>query len=414
VIDDERGGQFNLLKSITAQQLLNAAGRDFVLQKTYRFSGYTINTPGFDAALAAAHQADNPMFRETDQGLRALRKKGDERVVEQTNQKRVRSIVLGTMYDGTYNFPIPIAGLSMTDFNFHNTGSQLSIFFAGPILAANLSKQLGTKFRVGVDLAVSGLPGNNRIYSGSTELKDQTLWVWQEDTGLRGTWQATTHFSITGSSYVSYEHFRGNSDTSKLYILPRNGITLMPSAEMKYARKGYILSAQGTRGERLGWSQFGYAGTPERVENAFTRYNADFSKQFYVGKFTKAGWDFAYFGGDQLDRFSRYRPSFFSQGRIHGLPGGTDSFDAVAIGSVNYGFNIMDFIKVEGMYSYAKTRNIDESRRFRKFDGAEMNFGTAGPFGTYIQGTVGYALHGNIQRYNSRWGAFIMIFKPLK
>jgi hypothetical protein len=137
-------------------------------------------------------------------------------------------------------------------------------------------------------------------------------------------------------------------------------------------------------------------------------------KTYYFNKFMRAGWDFAYYGGNQLDRFSRYQPSFFSQPRIHGLPSGYDSFDGVAIGSVNYGFNVMDLIKVEGMYSYARGRNLDESRRFKKFDGAELNFGTAGPRGTFIQGTVSYALAGNIPRYNSRWGAYIMIFKPLR
>jgi hypothetical protein len=414
LISDGQGNQFNLLKSITAQQLLNAAGRDFVLQKTYRFDSYSINTSGFDGALAAAHHSDDPMFAETEQGLRSLRKQGDERVVEKTNQKVVRSLVVGMMYDGTFNFPIPIAGLSLADFNFRNTGDQLSVFFAGPILAANLSRPLGPKFRVGVDLAISGLPGNNRIYAGNTEMKDQGLWNWEEDTGLRATWQATTSLSLTASAYLSYEYYRDNSDTSKLYILPRNGITLMPSAELKYARKGYIFSAQATRGERLGWTQFGYASAPTPSSNAFTRYQGDFAKTVYIGKFTKAGCDFAYYGGDQLDRFSRYRPSFFSSPRINGLPGGTDSFDAVAIGSVNYGFNIMDLIKLEARYSYAKARNTDESRIFHKYDGLAMDFGTAGPFGTYFQGTVGYALDGNIQRYNSRWSAMIMIFKPLR
>ena len=42
----------------------------------------------------------------------------------------------------------------------------------------------------------------------------------------------------------------------------------------------------------------------------------------------------------------------------------------------------------------------------------EFDFGTAGPWGTYLQGTITYALHGNIERYNTRWGAFLVIFKP--
>ena len=120
-----------------------------------------------------------------------------------------------------------------------------------------------------------------------------------------------------------------------------------------------------------------------------------------------------YYGGDQLDRFSRYFPFFFSEPRLHGIPGGTDSFDAIAMRNVHYGFNVMDLMKVEGMYSYARARNLDESRPFPKFDGLETNFNIPGPMGTLIQGTVSYALDGNIPRYNSRWGFVVMIFKPL-
>ena len=114
-----------------------------------------------------------------------------------------------------------------------------------------------------------------------------------------------------------------------------------------------------------------------------------------------------------MDRFSRYSPSFFSEPRLHGIPGGTDTFDAIATANGHFGFNMMDVIKVEGMYSYARARNLSESSQFRKFDGVETNFNVAGPMGTLIQGTVSYALDGNIARYNSRWGFLVMIFQPL-
>jgi hypothetical protein len=264
-----------------------------------------------------------------------------------------------------------------------------------------------------VDLALNALPGNNRLYNGNTEILNQTVWTWEEDTGLRATWQATASLSLTASAYFSYEYYHRTSDTDKTFVLPRNGVTLLPSAELKYAHKGYIFSAQGTRGDRLGWTPFGLPDQPQPFHKDFTRYYADLNKTYYLWKFTKLGWDFSYFGGDQLDRFSRYWPSFFSVPRLHGIPGGTDSFDAIAMGNVNYGFNIMDLFKLEALYSYARGRDLEESRQFKKYDGVELNFGTAGPWGTYMQGTISYALDGNIPRYNSRWGALLMIFKPL-
>lgn len=432
LVSDGKGNQFNLLRSITAQQTLNAAGRDFILQRTIQYSGYLINAPQFSDALAAEHNSQDSMYRDTDNGLRELKKRGNERILVENSSKRITSIVGGAFYEGTFDFPIPIAGISIADFDYRHTGAQLSTFFAGPILATDLSKQYATKYRLAADLALSALPGDNRIYCFSISTPDcsgqpkntedtaQEIWTWEQDAGVRASWQATTHLSLTASSYLAYNIFRRTSDTSSLYALPRNGVAFLPGVEVKLTDKGYIFTAQGTKGERIAWKRFGCpalsitCSTPSQpLESGYTLYNADLNKDYYFRKFTKGGFDLAYYGGDQLDRFSRYAPFLFSQPRLHGIPGGTDSFDAIAMSNVHYGFNMMDVIKVEGMYAYARARNLSESSQFRKFDGLETNFNVAGPMGTLIQGTVSYALDGNIPRYNSRWGFLIMIFKPL-
>jgi hypothetical protein len=434
LVADSKGNQFNLLRSISAQQLLNAAGRDFVLQRTVQFSDYVINSPEFSGALAAEHSSDDKIFRDTDQGLRSLAKKDGERVLVDKDVKRVRALIAGAMYGGTFNFPIPFLGISIADFDFHHTGAQLSTFFAGPILVSDLSKQYRPKFRLALDLSLNGLPGENRIYSNNTELTQGDVWTWEQTVGLRASWQAATHLSITASTYFAYDNFLRTSQADESYELPRNGLNILPGVEIKYSRRGYVFDAQGTRGQRIDWRPFGCTSLAlppagcgptstnpppqntlleQRQQNAFTLYNADLNKDYYIGKFTKGGWDASYWGGDQLDRFSRYFPSFLSSPRLHGIPPGTDSFDAIAMANVHYGFNILDLMKVEGMYAYARARNLEESFQFRKFDGLELNFNTPGPLGTLVQGTVSYALDGNIARYNSRWAAYVLIFKPL-
>jgi len=145
----------------------------------------------------------------------------------------------------------------------------------------------------------------------------------------------------------------------------------------------------------------------------YTRYYGDFDKNVYIGKFTRGGVDLSYYGGNQLDRVSRYWPALFSQPNIRGIPGGTDSFDAIALARGYYGFNVAEFVKFEGSYNYARARNEGESLSFKKFDGVEFDASTGGPWGTYIQSSVFYAIDGNIPRYNSRWSGIIMIFKPL-
>jgi hypothetical protein len=120
----------------------------------------------------------------------------------------------------------------------------------------------------------------------------------------------------------------------------------------------------------------------------------------------------SYYGGDRLDRFSRYQPSFLSKPRIHGVPNGTDAFDAVGVASVMYGFNVLDVIKVEGMYNRAWGQNRDESQRFKTFEGLELGLGTVGPWGTFVQGSVTYALQGHLDRYRGRWGVYLLVFRP--
>jgi len=433
LVSDPNGHQFNLLRSVSAQQLLNAAGRDFVVQRNVQFSNYRINTREFNGALADEHSSDDPMFRDTDQGLRSLQMKRGERVLVEKSVKRIESLIAGAMYGGTFNFPIPFLGISIADFDFHHTGAQLSTFFAGPILVSDLSKQYQPKFRLALDLALNGLPGENRIYSDNTELLQGEVWTWEQTTGLRASWQPTMHLSVTASTYFAYDNFLRTSSASELYELPRNGLNVLPGLEIKYNRKGYVFDAHGTRGERINWRPFGCSSLAlppagcgpssstqipnpllvQRPQNAFTLYDADLNKDYYIGKFTKGGWDLSYWGGNQLDRFSRYFPSFLASPRMHGIPPGTDSFDAIAMANVHYGFHLLDFMKIDGMYAYARARNQEESLQFRKFDGLEVDFNTPGPLGTLVQGTVSYALDGNIARYNSRWAAYILIFKPL-
>jgi hypothetical protein len=414
LVSDDKGHEFNLTKSIYAQQRLNAAGRDFVLQKTYSFSNYNINSESFEPALANVRQSNSPMFLDTDKGLQILKKEGDHRVPVETG-KHVRSIIGGLLYEGSFDFPIPLAGISLVDFNFRNKGYQLSVFFAGPILAGNISKQWKSRYRLGLDVAVSGLPSTNRIYSGNTKLKSQDFYSFGESFGLRSTWQPTLDLSLTGALYFDYNFYRTTGDTDKAFVLPRNGVTLSPSFELKYSNTGYTFSAGGSLSRRIDWKSF---GTPETLQqnknNQFDKYYGQFSKDFYLGKFTKTGFSMGYFGGDKLDRISRYQTSFMSEPRIKGIPSGTDSFDTVAVASAYSGINIFDFIKLEGSYNHAWTRNWGESRHFKGYDGLECDFGTAGPWSTYVQGTLTYALAGNLGRYNSRWGVYFILYKPLR
>jgi hypothetical protein len=351
------------------------------------------------------------MYRDTNEGLRVLRREGDARVVEPP-KSRVRSLLGGVLYDGAFDFPIPLAGLSLVNYDFRRTGAELSVFFAGPILATNLTKKAGERFRYGMDLALSAIPQNNRVFEGSDEVVGQSLWLWEETVGVRASWQARPSVNFTGSSYLSLNLFSPTGDTAPSFQASGQGLTVQTSGELKLTRSGYTLTGTALRGDRLGWPQIG-ADDASPVPTSFVKYWGEASKQFYLGKFTKAAVNGSYYGGERLDRFSRYQPSFLSPPRIRGIPSGTDTFDAIGVAGVQFGFNAMDVVWLEAMYDHAWGRNLEESSTFQGFDGLQLDLGTVGPWGTFVKATVTYALRGNIDRYNHRWGVYLLVFKAL-
>ncbi len=415
IIKDGKGRPFNLVRSIYAEDSLNLAGRSITVEKRYLFGEYSINAPDFSERLKAARASNDPMFRDTEDGLRALRKNAaGERVVESVGGKRVRALVGGLIYDGSHSFPIPLAGLSWVDFDWRKTGVQLSAFFAGPIFVGNLSRQVNKNLRWGVDLSLIALPFSYYDYSGNTEITAQRVRDFEQYVGGLVNWQATSGLDLSLQADLLYDLYRAADVTSPDYRLPASGFTLDTYGEAKYVRKSFTAIATLQHGRRLGWRPFGYADDPAVTFPDYTRYSFELSQHLFVGKLTRGGVSVGYFGGSHLDRFSQYSPSFLQRPTMHGIPSGVDSFDQVTTLSGYYGFNVADLAKLEGYYTHAWTTNRLEGPGVRQFDGLDASIGIAGPFGTFLQGTVSFAIRGNLERYASRWGTYLVFLKPLK
>jgi hypothetical protein len=413
-VRDPAGRAFTLVRSIRAEDAVNLAGRTVTVEKRYLFGEYTINAPDFASRLAAARASDDPMFRETEDGLRALRKKEGERVVAPDQGKRIWAMLGGVLYNGAYTVPIPLAGVSWVDFDWHKTGNQLSALFGGPMFVANLSRQVNEDFRWGVDLSLIALPNYYNQYSGDERLAGQEVKNFEQFVGGLVNWQATTALTLSAQADLFWDTYRATDDTDPAYRLPASGLTAAFYGEAKYVRRGFSGLATVEQSYRLGWRDFGYESQPEPTSARYTKYTFEASQHVYAGKLTRGGLSAAYFGGHDLDRFSRYTPNFLQRPQIKGIPTGVDTFDEITSLGAYYGFNVLDLAKLEGSYSHSWTRNRSEGPGVRQLDGLDLAVGMAGPFGTFIQGSVSYALTGNLARYTTRWGTYMLVFKPLR
>ena len=414
-VSDGRGREFTLLGSIDAEDQVNIGGRSVTLERRYRFGAYTVNAADFAARLAAIRAGDDPMFRDTEEGLRSLKRQGTELVVERTAGKVIKAALGGVLYDGGRSYPVPLAGISWVDFDFRRTGNQLSAFFAGPLFIGNLSRQVNKSFRWGVDLSLSALPNTFAEYQGDTELTDRRVRNFQQWVGGLLAWQATSALALSTQFDLYYDIYQATDQTDPDYRVPADGITLANYGEAKYARSGFSAMAAVEHGTRFGWREYGYPDDPaEPVLDNWTRYSIEVSQHLYAGKLTRGGVSGGYFGGRNLDRFSRYTPSFFERPAINGLPSGVGAYDEITTLGGYYGFNVLDLAKLQGSYTHAWTRNKSEGNQLKQFDGLNFSIGVAGPFGTFVQGAINVALRGELERYGTRWGIYMIVLKPWK
>jgi len=408
------GGTWDLLVRSDVRQKMLAAGREFLLERRYRFQDFFCNGADYDETLRAAFRGDRPMLAETAAGLRELIKdKAGERQVKEKAGTAVWSLIMGLIYDGTLGFPIPMAGLSAIDGDFLRSGGQLSTFWAGPILALNYTKKNKSTLSWGADLLLSALPRRDRVFRDGVRVESEEIYLFSESLGSRLRWQPSVWLSATATGYLIYEHYLPTKTTSDAMVLPRNGFILNPNLSLAFTSGGYEANLEVDWSHRLGWRTWGMPDRPEKPVRTFTRAFGRIGRQFYLGSFVRAGADLAYYTGSDLDRFSSYQPSALSMPKIRGIPSGTVSLDKIASLSLNLGFTAFDLIRIDGFYSYARCTENVGARRF-DFQGLEFDFGTIGPWHSYIQGVVSFAVHGLPAEYKSPWSIYFLMFIPLK
>ncbi len=407
--------QFNLLRKSEVEQKVLAAGREFMLERRYRFNDILLNSGEFAARLQQSMAGKSPMFTETRDGLREfkLEKDGTRRVREKVDT-RIWSLVCGALYDDTANFPIPFVGASTIDYDFLKTRAQLSAFLVVPLLALNVSKQLKGNVTLGSDLAISAMPRNDIPYRAGVEIKEEATRMFSGSFGLRGSWRPIKDLSVSLSSYLTYELFLAQKETADDFILPRNGLTLNPNLDLDYSRSGYRLVLSGSFYQRLGWRNWGWPDRFENLQKSYGKYSASLGKSFFIGSFTRMGAEISYFSGLHLDRFSSYQPSMLAVPKIRGVGSSAIALESVGVVSLNVGFTVFDVIRLDTYYNFARGREFQGVDKFTDFQGMELDFGTIGPWGSYIQGRITYALAGPLERYQSRWGVYLVMFVPFK
>jgi hypothetical protein len=386
--------------AVRAQQVLSTAGRATAVNRSTEFSNFRVSPSDFEQRHQSASLSPARMVRETDRGLRYLERRGDERVVKEEFDTSRLFLVGGIHHDNGLEYPvIPLGGINYFNFNLWNRGLQSNVFFAGPVLAVNLTNPSvrSTRFNFGGDFFGIALPFDNTMYRGGVEVEQEKVKALPVLLAGRAGHPifnfGKIDFSI-GMSHISYQR----ADTTAAdFQVPSNTILFTPGVDVRYERQGWSASSFVEYGSRTRWEPWGNPDEFDASQKSYVRYGGSLGKAIYLPRFQRIGLQIDYLDGERLDRFSKYELGFFGAQRVRGIRSGSVRADRALIGHASYGFVISDQLRLEAFYDHALMSDSFAGLSSEPYQGVGIAGQLVGPWGTLVRLDLGRSIGRNAQ-----------------
>lgn len=404
-----------LFTRLTSRQIMVIAGRNLLVEKRVIFSDFRVNDERFDELRQQARRGESIMYRDTDQGLRYLVKRGDERVVSDQLTTTGKALAVGVTIDPSYDYPVPLAGIDYVNFNFLNRGLQFGFIFSGVLAAGNLQKAgiAGTRFDVSVDFFGIAVTSNDQVYDERGERTGERLRSRQVSAGVNLGYQISDFQKLTLSSHVQYDQVLPSPNlTDASFVVPASTATVDGAASYEYRRAGYSLLAGYALHRRSRWTPWGDLGRFDPATRSYAKYHVGLSKDFFFRTFSKITLNAGYYGGRRLDRFSMYRSGLFDATRMRGVPSAGLRFSELGLIRAAYAFNLLNLYRLVIYVDHARGRTPGASTwQPTTGTGFELNF--RGPKTTMLKLGVGKGVLPRIYRGSGSLVVEFMVFKPI-
>ncbi len=401
---------------ITSHQIVLMAGRNLLVDKETIFNDYQINQQTFTEQRKEARASNRIMYRDTDHGVRYLMKEGEQRVVREKPVTSVKAIAMGTTIDPTFDFPLPIFGINVLDFNFHGPDSQLSLLFAGVLALGNIQrpKLFGTRLDGSIDFFGIAVPVTDSVYDRHGERKTERLLSWPMFTDVNIGYQFTSFQKVSGQYQFQFNpYIRDGRYTPDTYVTPSSTATHGLGLSYEYKRGGYSVVANGTWYGRGSWRPWGPADDIQTTSQTYDKYSLNVSKDWYLGLFQKVHLNGAYFGGDRLDRFSQYQFGMFDDTKIHGVPSAGVRYGDVTMARGSYSFNVFEQYRFDLFLEQAVGRDRALRTAWEPITGIGGAINVKGPWTTILKVDVGKSFLPERYRATGSTVIQILVLKPL-
>lgn len=402
-----------LMGRLISKQIFLIAGRTVLVERDVHLRDFALNVDTFDSERAGARAGNRIMYRDTEQGVRYLVKKGETRVVSEQMTTSARAFAMGADIDPSLVYPLPIGGLDILDFNFLNKDMQLALLWGGPLVAGNIQRPnlFGGKFDASLDFFALAIKSSDDVFGATGRRAGERVNRIPASTGVNLGYQMTPFQKVTSHYELHYDAYFSDAATASGFTVPANGFTNGEGLGYEYRRRGYSFQANAMAYQRATWSPWG-VGPFDSEARTYTKYDLGLSKDFIFATFHTIHLNGTYFGGQRLDRFSMYQFGLFDATRMHGVP------SAVRLGELgmfrgSYSFNLFDQYRLDLFLDRATGRDVTGDRQWRPVTGTGVRVNFRTPWSTLLQVDVGKSFLPDVYRGVGSTVLQILLLKPL-
>ncbi|MBZ5588296.1 MAG: hypothetical protein LAO05_07015 [Acidobacteriia bacterium] len=375
---------------VVADDLLSVFGSSATVHRELEVSDLAIDPPGFTPDRAAAYAREHRMFRDTPAGVLALVPDGrGGRIPGGATGRSQKFLIAGVAYDPGFSIPVPYGGLQLQDFDFRRRGDQLRLLIAGVINDAAYSARRGDT-DLSLRAFVQLLPFSNSLYLGGVEHKGQAVKVMHQSVGAG----VATSVGVVRALLdvgVNRWDFSRDDTTAADFILPSGTFEPTVRVQGEAALGAATVSLMGEAGWRMTWRAWGL-GASEKPKTSWQRGRVLVVYEKALFPLAKLHLDAEAWTGRDLDRFSAPSPSRFGALRIRGIASDRVLPERIGVVRASLALPLSPTVRAEAGVDAGWVHDITGQYRAQPLSGVSFGLTTPGPWGTLVQGSVGYPL----------------------
>lgn len=409
-------GSFVLPLRTVAQQIFSVLNTATLVEREVLLTNIAINGADFDDRYRAVMASDATMVRDTDAGQRYLVKQegSDERVVQEGFDTNRLFLAGGVFYDDALDYPLPLAGVNYFSLDVKGTGNQFNLFFGGALLTLDYAEPrlFGSHWDIGGDVFALAVPLADSLYRDGEEVVAEEVKSRPSNVSFLLGRPLGPFVKLELEYELSYDDFSSTDSTADEFVVPEDHFTHTFELGLRFDRFGYRLDLAGSYNDRSDWKPWGLPGNDEfdPAQKDYLLWETQVSKSWYLPKFQRFSAELGYFGGQDLDRFSKYQFGFFSGTRVHGFRSDRLRAEEVWRSQLKYGFLLGDLLRLEGVLDVALATDERSGLDNELLAGAGVVGQFIGPWNTIIQLDLGTPVEGPEDGFVA-FVAFLKLFR---